>query len=102
MSKSGLQEGKLSVSGTFLLRRSQFTVSYRKTTMLGYASLPLDDPDRVINPDQNRQYWSDADGNRVENDLDGTHYTLRTCLVTDVSWGEAEQTFVLSISMIQN
>jgi hypothetical protein len=69
------------------------------TFTIPLSSLPLDDPDRFINPDQNRQFWSDADGNRVDEAIDATHYTSVACTV-EANWSDEEQAFVMTYRVI--
>jgi hypothetical protein len=52
---------------------------------LSLVSLPLDDPDKVTNPDLPNIFWSLADGTAELNPVLATHVTSRSCRVT-ITW----------------
>ncbi len=57
------------------------------------------DPDKNFDPDTNRLFWIDKDGNRTSSILKVTHVVSRCVLVTDIFWDGFD--FVVSWQRVQ-
>ncbi len=64
------------------------------------ASMERDDPDRYIDPDLPGFFWATAEGEKANSIVDAVIIKGRACLVTDVQWDEASQTFSISIAVV--
>lgn len=58
------------------------------------SSLPVDDPDRYINPDLPNIFWSDANGVPQIPETNNTHLTGRNCVIDITVVGSGANTTV--------
>jgi len=50
--------------------------------IIAITALPLDDPDRGLDPDQGDLYWSNDRGDKTVDLIEKTHLTGRSCEIT--------------------
>jgi hypothetical protein len=63
------------------------------------TALVLGEETKLADPDRANFFWSDADGKTVDNPLNATHITARSCEVRNVQWDDVRQTFLLTIGI---
>lgn len=51
-------------------------------SIIAITALPLDDPDRGLDPDQGSLYWSNDRGDKAVDLIEKTHLTGRSCEIT--------------------